>query len=98
MATNTDGGWAEIVLDPIAFHGGGRGLQLERFLIKLSRAFLVRNGDGNECDFFNHKHGSFSFWFQFVNDDIVPVRVLDDRDPTTGTFKWLGCERNLLIF
>src|SRR5205085_12167396 len=44
-----------------SFHLRARWLELERFLIKLSRAFLVRNGNGNKCDFFNHMQGPFSF-------------------------------------
>ena len=54
MTTNADGGWPDIVLDPRAFHGRRGWFQLERFLIKFSRAFLVGYGDGDECDFFNH--------------------------------------------
>ena len=61
MTTNTNGGWAKVVLDPPSLRLRSGRFQLERFLIKLSRAFLVRNSDGNKCDFFNNKQGSFSF-------------------------------------
>src|SRR2546421_5722358 len=45
MTANTNRGWAKIVLDPCSVHLRSGRFQLERFLIKLSRAFLVRNGD-----------------------------------------------------
>ena len=61
MTTDADCRRPKIVLNPRAFHGGRRGFQLECFLIKLSGALGVRNGDGNKCDFFNHTQGSFSF-------------------------------------
>src|SRR6266404_9955271 len=61
MTTNSDRYRSDVVLNPAAFHGRGRGFQLERFLIELSCAFLVGNGDGDKCDFFDHGHGSFSF-------------------------------------
>src|SRR5439155_14790217 len=41
MATNSDRRRPQFILDPPAFHRRGRGLQLERFLIKFPRAFLI---------------------------------------------------------
>src|SRR6202043_2916707 len=61
MTANADRHRSDVVLDPCAFHARSRGLQLKRFLIKLSRAFLVGHGDGDECNFLDHGHGSFAF-------------------------------------
>src|SRR4029077_228442 len=60
MRTDTDGCRSEIVLDPCATHLRPGWLQLERFLIKLARAFLVGDGDGDECDLVNHRVKNFS--------------------------------------
>src|SRR6266478_4351184 len=62
MTANSDGDWAQIILDPCAVHLRGAGFELECFLVKFPRAFLVRNRDGNEgyfvCD---HLETPFSF-------------------------------------
>src|SRR4030081_167928 len=59
MTTNADGGWPDIVLDPRAFHASRARLQLQCFLIKFSRAFFVRNGNGDKCYFLDHSQISF---------------------------------------
>src|SRR5207244_719497 len=62
MTTDADRRRTEFIFDPSAVHCSRRWLQLERLLIKFSRAFLVGNGDGDECDFVrDHGQGSFSF-------------------------------------
>src|SRR5256885_10869902 len=62
MTTNADRCRAELVLDPRTVHRSHRGFELERFLVKFSRAVFVRNSNSNECDFVrDHGQGSFSF-------------------------------------
>ena len=73
------------------------GFQLERFLIKFPRAFFVGNGDGDECDFFDHVQSFLVFRFQFVNHQFVAVGILHDGHVTARRFKRLGRE-NMSIF
>src|SRR6266496_3433679 len=62
MTANSDGDWAKVILDPCAIHLSRAGVELERFLVKFLRAFLVRHGDGNEGHFVrDHLQIPFSF-------------------------------------
>src|SRR6266699_3163227 len=62
MTANSDGDWAKVILDPCAVHLRGAEFELERFLVKFPRAFLVRHGDGNEGHFVrDHLQIPFSF-------------------------------------
>src|SRR6266404_8958657 len=67
MTANADGRRTKVVFDPRAFHRRRGWLQLERFLIKFSRAFLIRNCDGDKCDFLNHSHEQIPFSFSGFN-------------------------------
>src|SRR5438067_1177507 len=51
MTTNPDRGGAKIILDPCAIHLSGSRFKLEDLLIKFSRAFLIRNRNGDERHF-----------------------------------------------
>src|SRR6266699_435369 len=62
MTTDANGRRPKVVLDPRAFHRRVAWFQFEGLLIKLASAFLVRNGNGDECNFLcNHLQIPFSF-------------------------------------
>src|ERR1700730_9189429 len=62
MTANSHGDWAKVILDPCAVHLSRAGFELECFLVKFPRPFLVRHRDSNEgyfvCD---HSQIPFSF-------------------------------------
>src|SRR5436190_3573832 len=62
MTTNPDRGGAKIILDPCAIHLSGGRCKFEGLLIKFSRAFLIRNRNGDERHFIcDHLQTPFSF-------------------------------------
>src|SRR6266436_3747900 len=60
MTTDANGRRPKVVLDPRAFHRRVAWFQFEGLLIKLASAFLVRNGNGDECNLLDHLQIPFS--------------------------------------
>src|SRR6266516_6000591 len=61
MTANTDCDCAKIILDPYTVHLSGSWFELECFLVKFPRAFLIRHRDSNEGHFVcNHLQIPFS--------------------------------------